>query len=166
MGGAVRADQSGAVQRETHRQRLDRHIVHHLVVGALQEGRIDRAERLHALGGETGGEGDRVLLGDAHVEAAAGKFLGEEIEPGARRHRSGDGDDTAVFLRLGDQRVGEDLGVGRRLGVRLLHLAGEHIELADAVIFILAGLGGRVALALLGHYMDEDRAVLHVADVF
>ena len=61
----------GAVQREAHRQALDRHVVHHLVVGALQEGRIDRAERLHPLGRQAGGEGHRVLLGDADVEACA-----------------------------------------------------------------------------------------------
>ncbi len=50
MRGAVSAHQPGAVHREAHRQALDRHVVHHLVVGALQEGRVDRAERLHALG--------------------------------------------------------------------------------------------------------------------
>ena len=35
--------------REPHRQALDRHVMHDLVVGALQEGRIDRGERLVAL---------------------------------------------------------------------------------------------------------------------
>ena len=50
MGRAVGADQPGAVDREAHRQVLDRDVVHDLVVGALQEGRIDRAERLVALG--------------------------------------------------------------------------------------------------------------------
>jgi hypothetical protein len=94
MGRAVGADQPGAVDREAHRQRLDRDVVHHLVVGALQEGRIDRAERLHALGRQAGGEGHRVLLGDADIEAAVGEFLAEQVEPGARRHRRGDGDDA------------------------------------------------------------------------
>jgi hypothetical protein len=73
MGGAVGADQPGAVHREAHRQILDRDVVHDLVVGALQEGRIDRAERLHALGREAGGEGHRMLLGDADVEGALGE---------------------------------------------------------------------------------------------
>ena len=57
------------VQREPHRQALDRHVMHHLVVGPLQERRIDGAERLHPLGRHSRGEGHRVLLGDAHVEA-------------------------------------------------------------------------------------------------
>ena len=46
MGRAVGADQAGAVERKPHRQPLDRHVVHDLVIGALQEGRIDRANGL------------------------------------------------------------------------------------------------------------------------
>ena len=70
MGLAVIADQPGAVDREAHRQLLDRHVVHDLVVGALQEGRVDRGKRLHPLGRQPGGEGHRVLLGDADIEGA------------------------------------------------------------------------------------------------
>ena len=93
MGRAVGADQPGAVHGEAHRQVLQRHVVHHLVVGALQEGRVDRAERLHALGRHAGGEGDGVLLGDADVEGALREALGEGVEAGAGRHGGGDGDD-------------------------------------------------------------------------
>ena len=75
MGRAVGADQSGAIDRKAYRQALDRDIVHHLVIGALQEGRIDRRKRLEAFGGEPAGESYRMLLGDADVEAAVGKFL-------------------------------------------------------------------------------------------
>ena len=60
--------------------RLNRDIMHHLVVSALQEGRIDRRERLHAFGGKAGGEGHAMLLGDADVETAIGKLLLEKIE--------------------------------------------------------------------------------------
>jgi len=81
MGGAVGADEAGAVDRETHRQALDRHIVHDLVVAALQEGRIDRTERLVTLGGETRGERHRVLLGDADIEGALGKALAKMSIP-------------------------------------------------------------------------------------
>jgi hypothetical protein len=98
--GAVGADQAGAVDREAHRQVLDRDVVHDLVVGALQEGRIDRAERLVALGREAGGEGHRVLLGDADVEGALRERLAEDVEAGARRHRGGDRDDLVVLARL------------------------------------------------------------------
>ena len=91
--GAVGADQAGAIQGKAHRQALQRHVVHHLVVGTLEERRIDRAERLHAFARHAGGEGDGVLLGDADIEGAVRETLGETIEPGAGRHRRRHGDD-------------------------------------------------------------------------
>ena len=97
VGRAVGADQPGAVDGEAHRQVLDRDVVHDLVVGALQEGRVDRAERLEALGGEARGEGHGVLLGDADVEDAVGKGLAEACRaPVPERHGGGDGDDLVV----------------------------------------------------------------------
>ena len=75
MGRAVGADEAGAVEREAHRQALDRDVVHDLIVGALQEGRVDRGERLVAFGRKAGREGHGVLLGDADVEGALGKCL-------------------------------------------------------------------------------------------
>ena len=103
MRRPVGADQAGAVHAEAHRQLLDRHVVHDLIVGALQEGRIDRDKRLVSLRRQPGGEGHAVLLGDADVESAVGKGLGENIDAGARRHRRGDGDDAVVLLRFLDQ---------------------------------------------------------------
>ena len=38
MRGAVGADQSGAVDGEAHRQLLQRHVMRHLIIAALQEG--------------------------------------------------------------------------------------------------------------------------------
>ncbi len=57
VGGAVVADQAGAVDGEQHRQVLQRHVVDQLVVAALQEGRVDRHHRAQALAGQAGGEG-------------------------------------------------------------------------------------------------------------
>ena len=106
-----------------------------------------------------------MLLGDADVEAAVGKFLGEEVEPGARRHRRGDGDDLVVLPRLLDQRFGEHLGIGGRGRLRLRLGAGCDVELDDAVIFVGRFLGRLVALALLRDDVNEERAVLGVAHV-
>ena len=64
-----------AIEREHDRQVLQRDVVDQLVVAALQEGRVDRDHRLHALAREAGGEGDRVLLGDADVEVALREAL-------------------------------------------------------------------------------------------
>ena len=85
VGRPVGADEARPVDGEAHRQALDRHVVHDLVVGALQEGRIDRRERLVAFGRQPRRERHRVLLGDADVERPLGKALGEEVEARARR---------------------------------------------------------------------------------
>ena len=101
----VGADQPGAVDRKADRQALDRDVMHDLIVGALQEGRVDRGEGLEPFGGKAGREGDGVLLGDADVEAAVRKFLFEQVEPGARWHRCGDGNDLVVLARFLDQAL-------------------------------------------------------------
>ena len=74
--------------------------MHDLVVGALQEGGIDGAERLVAFRRHAGREGHRVLLGDADVEGAGGEFLAEEVDAGAGRHGGRDGDDLVVLGAL------------------------------------------------------------------
>ena len=165
MGRAVRADEAGAVEGEAHGQVLDRHVVHDLVVGALQEGGIDRAERLVALRRHAGRKGHRVLLGDAHIEGAGGEFLAEEVDARAGRHGGRDGDDLVVLRRFLDQALAEDLGVGGRVGLGLGLRAGHHVEGDDAVILVGGGFRRRVALALLGDHVDEDRPGLGVAHV-
>ena len=82
---AVVAGEPGAVDGEDDRQALQADVVDDLVVGALEEGRVDADDRAHALGGETGGEGDGVLLGDADVEEAIGV---DRLELGRARCRS------------------------------------------------------------------------------
>ncbi len=165
VGRSVGADQPGAVDGEAHRQVLHRNIVHDLVVGALKEGRIDRAERLETLGGEAGGEGDGVLLGDADVEHAVGISFAEAVDAGALRHRRGDGDDLVVARALGDQRVGEHACVARRIALRLGLGAGDDVEGGDAVVLVVGGFGGRIAFALLGDDMHQHRPARHVAHV-
>ena len=137
--------------REAHRQLLDGDVVHHLVVSALQEGRIDGGERLEAFGGKPAAERYCVLLGDADIEAAVGKFLLEQIEPRARRHRRGDGDDLVVLARFLDQALGEYFGVLRRAALGFGLRAGGDVELDDAVIFVGRGFRRRIAFALLRH---------------
>ena len=82
--GPVVADEAGAVHREHHVQLLEADVVHDLVVGALEEGRVDRGDRLGPLQRQAGREQDRVLLGDADVVVALGQLLLEDVQPGAR----------------------------------------------------------------------------------
>ena len=167
MGRAVLADEAGAVDGEPHRKMLDRHVVHDLIVAALQESRVDRAERLEAFGGEACRERHRMLLGNADIEGAVGESLAEDIDAGAARHRRGDGDDLVVLLRFLDQALSEYGRVGRRVGFRLGLCAGCDVELGDCVILVVRRFGGGVALALLCHHVNQDwpgRRIAHIGE--
>ena len=110
--------------------------MHYLVVAALQEGRIDRRERLETFGRKSGRKGHRVLLGDADIEGALRKRLGEQVDAGARRHRRSDHDDLLVLARFLNQAFAKHLCVARRVRFGLGLGAGRDIELDHAVIFV------------------------------
>src|SRR5208337_106359 len=140
-------------------------VVHDLVVTALQECRVDGSKRLEPLDGEAGGEGDGMLLCNANVEATLRERLFEEIEPRTRGHGRGDGYDLIVFAGFLDQAFSEDFRVARGPGLALVLRAGHNVELVYAVIFVGGVLGGRVALPLLRHTVDQNRPHIRVADV-
>src|SRR6516225_5028141 len=102
--------------------------MHNLVVSALQESRVDGAERLHAFGGQSGREGDGMLLGDADIEATIRKLLLEKIDACARAHSGGDGDDAVVLTCGSDQAFAEHLRIAWRADLRLVLLARSEIE--------------------------------------
>ena len=161
--GPVCADEAGAVDGEAHWKRLQRDIVDDLIVAALQEGRIDCAERLEAFGGEARGEGHRVLLGDADVERAFREGVAENVEPGAVRHRGGHSDDEFVLGGFLDQTFAKHLGEGGRAGLRLVLGSGRDIEAGNRVMFVARGLGRGVALALFRDHMDQYRPGVGIA---
>ena len=164
VGRAVGAHQAAAVDREHDRKVLQRDVVDELVVGALQEGRVDRHHRHEAFAGQACGEGHRVLLGDADVEVTLGELLREAHQAGALAHCRGDADDAWVGLGHVAQPVAEHLGVGE-LATALAGLdAGGVIELGDAVVEHRVGLGELVALALAGDHVEELRP-LELAEV-
>ena len=70
------------------------------------------------------------------------KFLLEQIDASAGRHRGGDRDDAVVLPGFADQAFAEHLLVGRRLGVRLVLLARENVEFGNAVILVGAASAG------------------------
>ena len=115
MSGPIRPDQPRAINREAHRQALDRHVMHHLIIAALQEGRIHRAERLHPARRQSGRECHTVLFRDPHVKAPAGVAFGEKVQPCPIRHRGCHGADLVVFCGLGDQAVRKDAGIAGRV---------------------------------------------------
>ena len=109
MRRAVGTDNAGAVQREHHRQILQCHVVDQLVVGALQEGGINRHHRLEPLAGQAGGEGNRMLLGDADIVIALGKALMEINHARALAHGRRDAHQPRILVGHIAQPVAEDL---------------------------------------------------------
>src|SRR5262249_54667887 len=116
MSGAVGAHKPSAVHCETYRQTLDRDVMHDLVIGALQEGRIDRRKRFVAFGGKAGAESYAVLFGDTDVESSVWKFLLEQATAGTGRHRRRDRNNLVVLARFLDQAFGIDFRILRRCG--------------------------------------------------
>ena len=141
-------------------QLLQRDVVDQLVVGALQERRVDRDHGPRTLAGQAGGERHGVLFGDRDVEVAVGKALLEFDQAGALAHRGRDADDAWIALGHVAQPLPEHLRVGRagwpspcrssrsrdRTGPGPCHLIG-------------IGFGGRIALALAGDDVQELRTV-------
>jgi hypothetical protein len=165
MGRAVGADQAGAVEREPYRQALDRHVMHDLVIGALQECRIDHGERLVPFGGQAGGKGHRVLLGDSDVKGPLGEHLAEHVHAGARRHRRRDRDNAGILSCLLDQAFAEHLRVGGSIRFRLGLFAGRDVELDHTVVLVVGRLGRRIAVALFGDDMHQNRSGFGVPHV-
>ena len=114
VGRPVVADQSRPVHREDHRELLQADVVYDLIVGPLQEGRVDGRHRPGAAECQPGCEQDRLLLGDADVEIALRHRGLEDVEARAGVHRGGDADHPCVAAALCQQRLAEDRGVLRR----------------------------------------------------
>ena len=104
-----------------------------LIVGALQESRIDRDHRLEPFGCQPGGESQRMLFGDADVEIAFGEIFGKAHEAGALAHRRGDADQFFILCSHIAQPVAEYIGVGSAFFLRL-HFAAFRVERRYAVI--------------------------------
>ena len=128
MGRAVGANETGAVERKTHGQVLQGDVVDDLIVAALQKGRVDRAEGLVTLRRKSRRKGYGVLLGDARIEGPVGEFLAEHVEAGAGRHGGRDRNDLVVPPCFLDEALGEDLRVGRSVGLGLGLSARDDVE--------------------------------------
>ena len=77
VAGAVGTGDAGPVEHEGDRQPVHADVEQHLVEGPVEEGRVDRDDRVQAGQREAGGGGDGVLLGDADVEDPVGVGRGE-----------------------------------------------------------------------------------------
>ena len=96
--GAVVAGDAGPVEAEDHRLAVQADVVDDLVEGPGEERGVDGDDRAEPAHGHAGGGGDRVLLGDADVEAAVGEPLAERQQAGRVGHGRGDGHELGMLL--------------------------------------------------------------------
>src|ERR671915_47187 len=165
MGRTIGADQTSAINRKTYRQRLQRDVVHHLIIGALQERGVNRAEWLKTLGRHSGRKRYRVLLSNADVERSFRIGFFENVDSGARWHRCGDGDDSIILRRFLDQTVAKYFRIRRRIRFALRLLAGGDIKLHNPMIFVTGGLSWRVAFALFRNNVNQYRSLFCIAHI-
>src|SRR3546814_11277922 len=99
MSAAISAHQPRAVDSETDGKILDRHVVHNLIVSALQKGWVNGAERPHPLCRKDRRNGYSVLLCYADIEGAIRKSLLELVQTSARRHSRGSGAERCHAIR-------------------------------------------------------------------
>ena len=99
MAGAIVAGDAGPVDAEHDRQRVQAHVVDHLVPRPAQEGGVDRHHRAEAADRHARSRGDRVLLCDPDVEAAVGEASRERQEPGGPGHAGRERDDLRPGFR-------------------------------------------------------------------
>ena len=114
--GAVVAGDAGPVEHEGHAAPVQRDVHQHLVEGPVEEGRVDRHDRVQAAHRQAGGGGGGVLLGDADVEGALGEAGREPVQADRVHHRGGDRDEVLALRAEADDLVGEDVGPDLALG--------------------------------------------------
>ena len=131
-----------------------------LVITTLQEGGVNRHHGLETLTGQTCGESDRVLFGNAHVKVAARKTLVKFDHARAFSHGGGDGHQTRVSLGHVAQPLAKNMHEAGLAGCAFGEaLSG--VELGRGrVVLHGVGLGELVAIALFGDHMQELRAAL------
>ncbi len=158
MGRSVFSHQTRAVKAEHHRQFLQGHVVDNLVVGTLGERRIDIAERHHALRRQSGGKGNGVLFGDAHVEHPFRHLLHHHVERASRRHGGRDAYDAWIGFGQFDDGFSENVlifGREAQIDARRNELARPHIEFSGRVVKGGGFFGFFQAFPFLGNDMQQ-----------
>lgn len=145
MGGAILTHQTGPVHRQQHVQLLDGDIMYQLIVGALQEGGVDRQYRFHPLTGQPGGQSSGVLLGDRHIKIALRVALGKRHQIGAFAHGRGDAHQTRVLGRGITQPAAENIA---ELGLFRFRSGVLRLKLGDRMVAHRVGLRRFKPLAL------------------
>ena len=109
MRGAIVTDDARAVDAQHDVQVLQRHVMHDIVIGPLEEGGVDIAVGQHAGFGETGAERHRMPFGDTHVIDAFRQLFLHDAHAASAGHRRSDAYYPLVRFRHLQQRLAEHL---------------------------------------------------------
>ena len=101
----------GTDDGESNIQSLHGNIVNQLVVGTLQEGRINGDNRFQPIPCHTCSQSHRMLFGYADIVVALGNFAGKLDQSGAFTHGRCDCVQQRVLFTFGNQPVGKDIGI-------------------------------------------------------
>ena len=175
VGGAIGTHNSGPIEHEGDGQLLDAHVVDQLVVGALQEGAVDRHHGAQALTGHARRHGHGVLFGDTDIEILLRQGLLEQVQARAGGHGGGDAHHPGILFAELHQGLAKHLAVAGWLRLAGgVGLAGGQVEGRLGVVAHLVGFGIGIALALGGGHVHEHRPLTavgglegahHLADV-
>ena len=158
MRSAVCARHARTVQHEGDARAVEGDVHEKLVEAAVQEGRVQRHDGVCTLVGHAGGGGDGLSFGDTDVDHATRVCLVHGAKSHGTHHRGRNADDVIASGGLCADLVGEDTRPPEALGGH--REPGLGVNWADRVEAVSdVFLGRRIATALFGDHVDEDRLV-------
>ena len=94
MGRPVLTDKAGPVDGKANGKILQGHVMHDLVIAALEETGIYRTKGPHAAGGKACGKGHAMLLGNADIKDPGRQTALHDIKARPARHGGSDRDNA------------------------------------------------------------------------
>ena len=159
MGRTVITRKTPSIHTKNHWQILQTDVVDDLIIRPLQEGRIDRTERLKPFGCHPCGKEHRMLFRDTHIEVSIQMFRLKPVQPRSVGHRPRDRHNPRIVICHLGKMIRKNLTVGRlpqRLGFARLRIIR-----SQSVKLLLLGHRGLVSLPLLRHHMKDHRKILN-----
>ena len=157
MGLSITSDKSRPVYRKGNRQILDTDIMQDLVIGSLQEGRINCHNRLQSACCQSRSKCYRMLLRDPHIEKSFRITVAETLQSCSVRHRSCDRHEFIILFRHFIHNGCKYIRIVC-LCVRIFRNTGRNIKRLRTMKSCRMSLCRRVALSLLGNDMNEHCA--------
>ena len=158
MTGSVVARNPRSIKHNRDASLVQRTVHQHLIKGAIQEGRIDRHNRVKPAIGQTRCASNRVLLGDTNVVGAVRITLRETLKSGWPEHRRSDGNNGPLVVADANHLVGKDRSPGGpRFGERLTGVRVNDSDSVKTVSFVVLSRG--VPATLVGDGVHDHGVI-------